>query len=270
MWIACNINKKNGQALVKPGRKTDKRHGFKSGHIANLLAMTEVLPQKEEAKLILQRYHVTQAHNLVYNYEELRQLGIQPEFLMAVLEVFEDPRSFDPAKFSHFSLATIIDYLRKTHTYYLKKKLLEIEQSIHLLARAYEGAHPLLILLHHFYSDYKLHLRKHIEEEEVKLIPYIEQLTLAEEKKETLAEKPAYSIADFMSEHHDTEKDLEEIRKTILHYSPPSGNQTLYRILVSQLHVLEKDLAVHALMEDEVLLPRARAIEERVLPFNWQ
>jgi regulator of cell morphogenesis and NO signaling len=200
----------------------------------------------------------------VYNYEELRQLGIKPEFLMAVLEVFENPESFEPAKFSQFGLDTIIDYLRKTHTYYLKKKLLEIEQSIHLLAGAYEQAHPLLILLHHFYSDYQQHLRKHIEEEETKLIPYIEQLTLAEQKSQPLP-APSLLIADFISQHYDTEKDLEEIRKTILHYSPPPGNETLYRILVSQLHVLEKDLAVHALMEDEVLLPRACALEERVL-----
>lgn len=224
----------------------------------------EVLPPKEEARLILQRYQVTQAHNLVYTYEELRQLGVQPEFLMAVLEVFEDPGAFQPQKFSHFNLSVIIDYLRKTHAYYLTKKLLEIEQSIHLLARAYEGAHPLLILLHHFYASYKQHLRRHIEEEEVKLIPYIEQLQNAAADNMQMS-KPAMTITDFIAEHHDTEKDLEEIRKTILHYSPPSGNQTLYRILVSQLHVLEKDLAVHALMEDGVLLPRALELEKQVL-----
>jgi hypothetical protein len=38
------------------------------------------LPPNEEAVQILQRYDVTQAHNLVYTYEELKDLGIQPEF----------------------------------------------------------------------------------------------------------------------------------------------------------------------------------------------
>jgi regulator of cell morphogenesis and NO signaling len=76
---------------------------------------------------------------------------------------------------------------------------------------------------------------------------------------------PAITIQEFIDQHHDTEKDLHEVRDAIQHYSPPEGNRTLYRILLSQLQVLEKDLAVHALMEDEVLLPRALALEKQVL-----
>ena len=108
------------------------------------------LPPNEEAVQILQRYDVTQAHNLVYTYEEWKDIGIQPEFLLALLDVFEDQDNFTFEAFSRFSLSTIVDYLRKTHAYYLNKKLLEIEQSIHLLVNAYPSAHPILLLLHNF------------------------------------------------------------------------------------------------------------------------
>jgi len=209
----------------------------------------------------MQRYTIAQAHNLVYTYEELRDLGIEPDFLLALLEVFEDQQSFRAEGFSHFPLGVIIDYLRKTHSYYLNKKLLEIEQSIHLLVNAYPSAHPLLLLLHNFYADYKSHLSKHIEVEERELLPYIMQLA---EGKGSLHTPPSITVQQFIHEHHDTEKDLEEVRKTISSYSPPAGNQTLYRILLSQLQVLEKDLVVHALMEDDVLLPRALALEKKL------
>lgn len=206
-----------------------------------------------------------QAHNLVYTYEELKEIGIEPEFLLALLDVFEDRQSFQSQKFHRFSLAVIVDYLRKTHSYYLNKKLLEIEQSIHLLVNAYPQAHPLLLLLRNFYTDYKGHLIMHIETEERDLLPYILQLELKERGENVKIVPSSITVLQFVNHHHDTERDLEEVRNAILHYSPPVGNQTLYRILLSQLEVFEKDLAVHALMEDEVLLPRAMELEMKFI-----
>ncbi|MBK5277961.1 MAG: hemerythrin domain-containing protein [Bacteroidia bacterium] len=221
------------------------------------------VPAQEETDQILQRYNVAQAHNLVYTYEELRNLDISPEFILAVLDVFEDQKSFNPTAFIRFPLHVIVDYLRKTHTYYLDKKLLEIEQSIHLLVNAYPSAHPLLLLLHTFYADYKRHLITHIEMEERELLPYIVKLEQVVETNEKPQSAPSLSIEQFIHQHHDTEKDLEDVRHTILSYSPPEGNQTLYRILLSQLQVFEKDMAIHALIEDEVLLPRALLLEKK-------
>lgn len=221
-----------------------------------------VVPAQEETAQILQRYNIALAHNLVYTYEELRDLGITPEFLLALLDVFEDQSSFNAKAFNRFTLKVIIDYLRKTHAYYLSKKLLEIEQSIHLLVTAYPRAHPMLLLLNTFYSDYKRHLINHIEMEERELLPYIIKLEQVAETNGTLL-PPTLSVEQFIHHHHDTEKDLEEVRIAILNYSPPEGNQTLYRILLSQLQVFEKDMAIHALIEDEVLLPRALTLEKK-------
>src|SRR6188768_1735491 len=170
---------------------------------------SSILPPSEETSQILQRYNFTQAHNLVYNYEELKEIGIEPEFLLALLDVFEDRQSFRPQKFQHFSLTVIVDYLRKTHSYYLNKKLLEIEQSIHLLVKAYPHAHPLLLLLRNFYTDYKSHLVKHIETEERELLPYILQLALVEKGEEVKIVPSSITVLQFVNQHHDTERELE-------------------------------------------------------------
>lgn len=227
------------------------------GRIATMIS------SQDDIHHILQRYNAVQAHNLAYNYEELRSLGIQPEFLMALLEVFENPKSFNPSEFSRFSLETIVDYLHKTHVFYLSKKLPEIEQSIHLLLRAYPEGHPLLLLLNTFYHEYRDHLGSHIDVEENKLMPYILQLEKKASGQEANLQGFPITVQEFIDQHHDTEKDLAEVRNTILHYSPPQENKTLYRILLSQLQVLEKDLAIHAMIEDDVLLPRALEFESQ-------
>lgn len=218
----------------------------------------------DELRQVLARYDVKAAHELMYSYAELTRLGVNAEFVFALLDVFQDQKTFDTRVFHAFRLEVIVDYIRKTHEYYLHRKLLEIEQSIHLLLRSYPEAHPLLVILSDFYASYKHHLSSHIEVEEKQLLPYILHLEKVDMGKASYQAYPeAYSLSRFLVHHQDTEKELSEVREAILNYSPPPTNQTLYRILLSQLEVLEKDLAVHALIEEEVLLPRAMALERK-------
>lgn len=72
-----------------------------------------------------------------------------------------------------------------------------------------------------------------------------------------------YSLDTFAHDHHDnTEKDLHQIRETILSHEPPATNATPYRILVQQLQNFERDLTVHGLIEDHVLIPRMKKVED--------
>jgi regulator of cell morphogenesis and NO signaling len=73
-----------------------------------------------------------------------------------------------------------------------------------------------------------------------------------------------YSIAEFLKDHHDTEDELKDIREAIRLYQPPSTNESLYRILLTQLETFEQDLHVHALIEEEVLIPKALKLESEV------
>ena len=99
---------------------------------------------------ILQRYSVPINRNLLYSYEELQRTNIDQQFIYALLNTFEDQRTFSEQEYQEFSLEIIIDYIRKTHRYYLTKKLCEIEQSIEILLKDYSGDHPLLHILNNF------------------------------------------------------------------------------------------------------------------------
>lgn len=223
------------------------------------------LPHSDDTLQVLVRYTMEHAHNLVYSFDGLTALGIDANFIMALLQVQEDKNEFKQENFNSFKLSTLVSYIQKTHQYYLHKKMPEIEQNIHLLLKNYPDAHPLLVILNEFYRDYKEDLRKHIQFEERELLPYILHLERVEGGQAKLEDfKSSFTLNQFLEQHHDTEEDLQKVCTAILHYSPPEGNQTLYRILVSQLQVFEKDLAVHALIEDEVLLPRAIELEKKL------
>jgi regulator of cell morphogenesis and NO signaling len=217
---------------------------------------------------ILQRYNVALNKNILYSYEELRSIDIDQQFIYSLLQTFEDEKSFSEEEYNKYPLEIIIDYIHRTHRYYLSKKLFEIEQTINILVKDYSDNHPLLEALKSFFKEYSMSLKSHVLAEEQELLPYIKNLIGArnktknqEEVREILAN---YSLQTFINSHLDTEQDLSMIRETILNYKAPKTNQTPYRILLSQLETFEKDLSVHALIEDKILIPRAQQLEIEV------
>ncbi|HWB91684.1 MAG TPA: hemerythrin domain-containing protein [Puia sp.] len=187
------------------------------------------------------------------------------DFIDALLRVFEE-KVFNAREFDSFPIPLIVDYIQRTHIYYLEKKLPEIEQSIVLLSGQYESHHPILVALQNFFHQYVKDLSEHIHAEETTLLPYLGLLQEAHHSpagfSRFLLSHSEYSVDRFLSEHHDTEDELKDIRQTIRLYEPPTTNESLYRILLSQLQTFEQDLRVHAHIEEEVLIPKAQAMEK--------
>ncbi len=193
------------------------------------------------------------------------QTGANKEFIAALLRVFEE-KAFNAKEFDGFAVPLIVDYIQRTHIYYLEKKLPEIEQSIVLLTGYYESQHPILLALQNFFLHYVQDLSEHIHAEETSLLPYIGLLQNAAQSangfSRFLLARGQYSVDRFLSEHHDTEDELKDIRQTIRLYEPPVTNESLYRILLSQLQTFEQDLCIHAHIEEQVLIPKAKALEK--------
>ena len=191
--------------------------------------------------------------------------GEHKEFIATLLRVFEE-KLFSAHDFEAFPVEMIVDYIQRTHVYYFEKKLPEIEQSILLLSGHYDSHHPILAALQNFFHRYVQDLSEHIGAEEQLLLPYIKLLQDAEKTPAhfsgfVLARRD-YSIDRFLNDHHDTEDELKDIRQTIRLYDPPQTNASLYRILLTQLQTFEQDLSVHAHIEEEVLIPKARKMEK--------
>jgi regulator of cell morphogenesis and NO signaling len=197
--------------------------------------------------------------------------GVNPAFIAALLHAFEES-SFSAADFEPFSVELIVEYIQRTHVFYLQKKLPEIEQSILLLSGLYTDHHPILAVLHNFFHRYCEDLTTHIRAEETMLLPYIALLDRSADApgpySEYILARRQHSIAGFLAEHHDTEDELRDVREAIRLYDPPDTNASLYRVLLTQLETFEQDLCVHACIEDQVLIPKAlqleTALDERI------
>lgn len=189
------------------------------------------------------------------------------EFTSQVAAAFgESPEASD---FAHFTTEVLLDYIRRTHVFYLSTKLPEIGQTIYSLSNGNAADKTLLTLLEASFTAYYRMLESHIREEETLLLPYISQLCNSLQdgpgSLSPLLLHGSQSIEAFEETHTDTEGELVQMRAIVQLYQPASENTSLYRILVSQLENFEADLNVHAFIEDEVLIPRAKQLESRLL-----
>lgn len=185
---------------------------------------------------------------IVSNTEHLRELSL------AIDSMTDEERAIE---FERFSLSELVDYLQANHDYYLNKKLPEIEQSISHVFGGSEEMPQLLKRLALFFDYYKNELIKHIKMEEEVFFPMVKQL----EKGLKLEESEKWTaFMEFLGNHDSVEDELQKvnllIKETLKNISVPFA----YRVFMNQIDLFEQDLRKHAIIEDEVLLPRVEKL----------
>jgi regulator of cell morphogenesis and NO signaling len=187
----------------------------------------------------------------------LSKAGIDCDFFIQVINLFGSESELPIEQLKSFPIPVILDYLEKTHRYYLNKKLLEIEQSISNL-QTQTPENQLLPFLKSFYNWVKDNLIFHIQMEEEQLFPYIKALY------HQLDVPSDFSIQHFVEHHSDTvELQISEVKKHIVRAQQSAYEIFPFRVLLKQLDEFEKDLRIHAKIEDEVLIPKAIELENK-------
>jgi len=204
--------------------------------------------------LMAERYGIDR--QIDFNQDSLTKQGINADFFTQIIDIFDSESDLPIEQLKSFPLPVILDYLLKTHQYYLNKKLLEIEQSITNLKNQVPE-NQLLTFLENFFVWVKENLTYHIRMEEEQLFPYIYSLCLNSKTKSN------FTIQQFIDSHTDTiELQISEVKKHIVRAQPTASEIFPFRVLLKQLDDFEKDLRIHAKIEDEVLIPKSMELEK--------
>jgi regulator of cell morphogenesis and NO signaling len=109
----------------------------------------------------------------------------------------------------------------------------------------------------------------HIHEEESRLfnrIKLLHQIEADEYRLNDALQILEKSPVTLLSEAHDAHDDeMEGIRKLTKDYFLPPSAPISIKVLYNELQVFEKELKVHAQIEDQLLFPKAIELEKEVL-----
>ncbi len=151
--------------------------------------------------------------------------------------------------FEGLSLADLMKYIRNSHIFYLDFRLPNIRKN---LIDALSSSDMAMLIVRYF-DDYVSHIKEHLRYEEERLFPYINHLIKGEEDE--------FSIDIFSEKHDHIDEPLTEFKNVIIKYY--SGDSS-YEIM-SVIHDLlscAADLLSHNMVEDRLLVPMIRQIEE--------
>lgn len=236
-------------ALLMIALNNSLKEFYKDSYVSDLLSQYEIKNEDLEKQI-----------DLLCN-----EKGIDSDFFIEILKIYYDTNYFPKRQLMSFPLSVILDYLHKTHGYYIRKRLLDIEQAITV-------SYPDPVIssyLQTFFVEFKEKLVAHISEEENVLFPYIRTiekfLTNQIKEEELMLAMQSFSIEHFEERHnHDIENSLQEIRRHIIEFCKDVSDLFPYRILLRKMESFEFELRVHARVEDEVLIPVVRLLEKGI------
>lgn len=164
------------------------------------------------------------------------------------------------------SPAEMCTYLKQTHHHYSQRMLPVIEHHIQQAAILYHSEYPQLLLLDKIFNTFKQDFLKHIQYENEVVFTYItklEKFTVAFNNSLWLQLKD-FSISDFILKHYHDDDEMFNIRKLLHNYQSNPSDHLAYKVLMFELKSFESDLKAHSLIEEDLLIPRAIKMEEKL------
>jgi regulator of cell morphogenesis and NO signaling len=163
-------------------------------------------------------------------------------------------------------LAELANHIVETHHDYLRRELPAIQARLDKVYRVYNERYgPTLLGLPEVYAGLRAELEMHTRKEEMILFPAIASYEAAFRAGRPLPRTPFGSVANpihmMEAEHESAGQALAEIRRITADYSLPEYACVTYRALMSGLDELERDLHMHIHLENNILFPRAQALE---------
>jgi regulator of cell morphogenesis and NO signaling len=168
-------------------------------------------------------------------------------------------------KVAGWPLDRLADHIESTHHTYVRTALPVIRGYLAKLVNVHGVRHPELVSVLTCFDTLARNLLQHMIKEEQVLFPYVRELQAVTRSGYRRA-SPFGSIENpirmMEREHRGAADELDTIRELTCDYTAPSDGCTTYRVCMAELQRFEDDLHRHVHLENNVLFPRAIALEQ--------
>ena len=188
-----------------------------------------------------------------------------------VLRALEQGGSFTPATeasqpdFTNGALGSLIEHIVTTHHVYVKQEIPRLQQLLHKVVSVHGKNHPELGKIQQTFQPMAAELTSHMMKEEHILFPHIVALENAvnsgRPKPRPVFGTLSNPVHMMQLEHDSAGAALKSISELTGNYTPPEEACFSYKTLFTALKEFESDLHQHVHLENNILFPRAIAME---------
>jgi regulator of cell morphogenesis and NO signaling len=163
-------------------------------------------------------------------------------------------------------LADLISHIKNTHHKYTREEIARLGPLFDKVCSVHGNNHPELLQLRETFHGLAQEITAHLMKEEMVLFPYIERMEESVLQKERILPPPFGSVQNpvaMMEQEHDSAGNaLRALRASSNGYAAPADACVTYQTLYKALSDLEADLHQHIHLENNILFPRAIALEK--------
>lgn len=202
---------------------------------------------------VLERLGVTESFAEMTVGEMCDRNGLDTDTFVLICSVYSSEEyrpAFGLLKKGH--ITDVLRYLHKSHEHYSNNALVDLAGSIEELIAPCPL--PQQKVIWKFFSDYKLELDRHFDFEERHVIPYVQSLLVGKRRED-------FTIDNLEKMHTDVGEKLSDLKNLVMKSLPPECDPSRRISLLHLIFELQMDLSRHTRIEDSVLVPMVRLIE---------
>jgi regulator of cell morphogenesis and NO signaling len=173
------------------------------------------------------------------------------------------------AEWTNAPLVDLTRHIRERHHQYVRDSIPRVRALLAKIREKHGDKHPEIDEIEKLFGDVAREMTAHMQKEEQILFPYIDTLERSSNGNGSV-EPPFFQtvrnpIQAMMKEHDSAGDLLKRIRKTSNEYKAPADACTTYQATYQELRQFEEDLHLHVHLENNILFPRAVALEAAVV-----
>lgn len=181
----------------------------------------------------------------------------------------QTPQLADTAEMTPVEL---MDHIIGRHHAYVRGSLGQIQNHVQKIADVHGTSHPELREIAACFADVVAEMGPHMMAEENVLFPYIRDMEHAASSGSDLL-PPAFGtvrnpVAMMEAQHESAGGLMTRIRFLSHDYAVPDDGCTTYRVTMQELKEFELDLHQHVHLENNILFPKAVALEKQLQSTN--
>ncbi len=170
--------------------------------------------------------------------------------------------------YNNWNCDYLSDYIIQTHHQYVKNAILQINPLTSEVVDLHGAMHSELAIIQSLFKQISNEMLLHMKKEELVLFPYIKKLNQVE-SQETSADRPGFGsiktpVKVMETEHETAGIMMQRLSKLSNNYTPPEDASNTFRVLYAKLKEFDDDLHVHVHLENDILHPKAIALEELI------
>jgi regulator of cell morphogenesis and NO signaling len=162
-------------------------------------------------------------------------------------------------------LSELTSHIVNRHHSYVRTELARLSSLLEKVCSAHGQNHSALFRVQEYFSGLSQEMTMHMYKEENILFPYIEQMEAAVTGRGPQPYPPFGTVRNpiqmMETEHESAAKALRGIRKASGNFTVPADGCISLRALYQGLIDFEEDLHLHIHLENNILFPRASAVE---------